>query len=176
MRAGQVQRLAEAAGQLLGHALGTIISALISSRPTTRMESTTVAATRAASTTLSASTGRPTARAYSSSSLTAYSRWPEQPHDAEHHDGDDAEDRDVRGGRGGDRAEQVGLEVGRLPARGEAQQHHAAGDAAVEEDGERDVAAGAPRAADRSMSTAPARRRPAPSDRRRGGETRPRRR
>ena len=40
-------------------ALGTIISALMSSRPTTRMESTTVEATSAASTTLRPSTGRP---------------------------------------------------------------------------------------------------------------------
>jgi len=52
-------------------ALGTIMSVLMSSSPTTRMDRTTVAATSAASTTLRPSTGRPTARAYSSSSLTA---------------------------------------------------------------------------------------------------------
>ena len=57
-------------------AAGRIISALISSSPTTRIDSTTVEATSTASTVLSGSTGRPTARAYSSSSLTAYSREP----------------------------------------------------------------------------------------------------
>ena len=55
-------------------ALGTIMSALMSSRPTTRIATTTVVAVRTASTMLSGSTGMPTARAYSSSLATAKSR------------------------------------------------------------------------------------------------------
>ncbi len=55
-------------------ALGTIMSALISSRPTTRIATTTVVAVRTASTMLSGSTGMPTARAYSSSFATAKRR------------------------------------------------------------------------------------------------------
>ena len=55
-------------------ALGRIISALISSRPTTRIETTTVTAVSTASSRFSVSTGRPTARAYSGSLLTANSR------------------------------------------------------------------------------------------------------
>ena len=55
-------------------ALGTIMSALMSSSPTTRMATTTVVAVSTASTMLSVSTGRPTARAYSSSLATAKRR------------------------------------------------------------------------------------------------------
>ncbi len=48
-------------------ALGTIISALMRSSPTTRIETTTVAAVSTASSVFSAVTGSPLARAYSSS-------------------------------------------------------------------------------------------------------------
>ena len=55
-------------------ALGTIIRALMSSSPTTRIATTTVVAVSTASTMLSGSTGMPTARAYSSSLATAKRR------------------------------------------------------------------------------------------------------
>ena len=55
-------------------ALGTIIRALISSRPTTRIATTTVTAVSTASVRFSAVTGMPVARAYSSSLATANSR------------------------------------------------------------------------------------------------------
>ena len=55
-------------------AFGTIISALMSSSPTIRIEITTVAAVSTASSTLRPSTFIPLARAYSSSLLTANSR------------------------------------------------------------------------------------------------------
>ena len=55
-------------------AFGTIMSALMSSSPTTRMATTTVVAVSTASTMLSGRTGSPTARAYSSSLATAKRR------------------------------------------------------------------------------------------------------
>ena len=55
-------------------ALGMIIRALMSSRPMTRIATTTVTAVSTARMMLSASTGRPEARAYSSSPATAKSR------------------------------------------------------------------------------------------------------
>ncbi len=55
-------------------ALGTIISALMSSSPTIRIDTTTVTAVRIASARLRASTGRPADWAYSSSLATANSR------------------------------------------------------------------------------------------------------
>ena len=54
--------------------MGTIIRALISSRPTTRIATTTVTAVSTASVTFSAVTRMPVARAYSSSLATANSR------------------------------------------------------------------------------------------------------
>src|SRR4051794_27349902 len=54
-------------------AFGTIIRALISSSPTTRIETTTVTAVSTASTMLRPRTGSPTARAYSGSLATANS-------------------------------------------------------------------------------------------------------
>ncbi len=55
-------------------AVGTIISALMSSSPTMRIDTTTVTAVSTASAMLRASTGMPIARAYSSSVATANSR------------------------------------------------------------------------------------------------------
>ena len=55
-------------------ALGTIIKALMSSKPTIRIDTTTVTAVRTASARLRARTGRPADRAYSSSLATANSR------------------------------------------------------------------------------------------------------
>ena len=55
-------------------ATGTIISALMSSRPTIRIDTTTVTAVRTARAMLRARTGIPIARAYSSSLATANRR------------------------------------------------------------------------------------------------------
>ena len=104
----------------------------------------------------------PLARAYSSSLLTANSRWPSRPTARQDDHGDDGEDARGRRCRRGDRAEQVGRQVGRPAARGEADQHDAAGDPAVEHHRERDVAAGAAAGPDElDQHRAERRRRPA---------------
>ena len=73
------------------------MSALMSSRPTTRIATTTVIAVRTASTMLSGSTGMPIARAYSSSLATAKRRGRSSPggEDDEHREA--GEDVEVRG-------------------------------------------------------------------------------
>ena len=65
-------------------AVGTIISALNSSRPTTRMDSTVVVATTTASSRLSLATGSPAARANSSSLLAVNSCGTQPQRDREH--------------------------------------------------------------------------------------------
>ena len=126
-------------------ALGTIMSALMSSSPTTRIATTTVVAVRTASTMLSGSTGMPTARAYSSSLATAKSRGRSAQVVTAMSDGEPGEDVEVGALRREDRAEEVLHEVRRRAVGRLADDDDAGGDAAVEDDGEGHVAVRAAR-------------------------------
>ena len=122
-------------------ATGTIISALTSSRPTTRIAMVTVSAAMVATSIDSSRTGSPLARANSSSWLTANRAVPQADADAEHEDRERDGPPQVGGGHGRDRAEQVADEVG-VGAAGDLDEQDAAGDAAVEHEREGEVAAG----------------------------------
>ena len=137
-------------------ATGTTISALTSSSPTVRMDTVTVTA---ASTAIS----RPYARDRHPADpgvllVLAHGEQLRPEADSEHqHDRRRArDDAQVVVGHGGDGAEQVRVQRrGRLA--GEPDDQHAAGDAAVEEQGQRHVAAGA-RVRPQQLDDAPRRR------------------
>ena len=118
---------------------GTTISALTSSTPTTRIEITTVHAVSTASNRFSAITGRPLARANSSSLLTVNSAGPSQIVTARIAAA--STENVIRSAVDvvRDAAEQVLVQVAR-PGRRPADEHDTAGDAAVEEHGQRDLA------------------------------------
>ena len=136
-------------------ATGSTMSAATSSTPTMRIAATTVTAVSTASSALSARAGIPATRA---DVLVEHDREQRAPGDCDRHDDERAEADDgphVVGGRGEDRPEQVGLEIG--VGRRAAGEHHARRDAAVEHEREREVTRGSCRGCAGTRS--PARRR-----------------
>ena len=120
-------------------ATGSTMRAATRRMPTTRMAATTVTAARAASRLLSPSTGSPPTRDDSSSSTTANRARPQTATAVTITTPEAGHDQHVLPGDGEDAAEQVGEQAG-VEGVGQPDEHHAGGDARVEEQGQGQVA------------------------------------
>ena len=151
-------------------ALGTIIRALISSRPTTRIDDDDRDGGEHRERDVErGAPACPVARAYSSSLATANSRGRSAQVVTTTTTASAAKTHEVAAAGRGDGAEEVGREVGRRAAGRLADDDDAGGDAAVEQHRQRDVAAGAAAGADQlDERPRPRRRRPARSSTGRG--------